>query len=34
LLARARTQWLRRLFAVVIVAMAVELIFDALTGRL
>jgi uncharacterized protein len=34
LLARARTQWLRRLFALVIVAMAIELIFDALTGRL
>jgi uncharacterized membrane protein YfcA len=34
MLARARTQWLRRLFALVIVAMAIELIFDALTGRL
>jgi uncharacterized membrane protein YfcA len=34
LLARARTQWLRRLFALVIVAMAIELIFDALAGRL
>jgi uncharacterized membrane protein YfcA len=34
LLARAKTQWLRRLFAGVIAAMAVELIFDALTGRL
>jgi hypothetical protein len=34
LLARAKTQWLRRLFAAVILAMAVELIFDALTGRL
>jgi uncharacterized membrane protein YfcA len=34
LLARAKTQWLRRIFAVVIVVMAIELIFNALTGRL
>jgi hypothetical protein len=34
LLARAKTQWLRRVFAVVIIVMAIELIFNALTGRL
>ena len=34
LLARAKTQWLRRVFAVVIITMALELIFNALTGRL
>jgi uncharacterized membrane protein YfcA len=34
LLSRAKTQWLRRIFAVVILAMAIELIFNALTGRL
>lgn len=34
LLARAKTQLLRRVFAVVIIVMAIELIFNALTGRL
>ncbi len=34
LLARAKTQWLRRVFAVVIIVMAIELIFNALSGRL
>ena len=34
LLAGAKTQLLRRIFAVVMVVMAVELIFNALTGRL
>jgi uncharacterized protein len=34
LLAGAKTQLLRRIFAVVMVVMAIELIFNALTGRL
>lgn len=33
-LVRARTQMLRRVFAVIIVIMGIELIFNALTGRL
>lgn len=33
-LPRAKTQMLRRVFAVVIIAMALELIFNAFTGRL
>ena len=33
-LVRAKTQMLRRVFAVVIIVMGIELIFNVLTGRL
>ncbi len=33
-LVKAKTQWLRRVFAIIIVIMGIELIFNALTGRL